>query len=204
MSSSVGPTGSSQYPTGSSQYPTGYTSGRPTYYSSTSYPTAASSQYPSGSTSRPTDSSSSYPTQSSSVPLPAQCSNYKLLDDVTRSVNSTYNYYCDESSDRYTSPDWVGTGYYRVVPPAGNFIADYSNGVQRCGTNTVGYLMDQHPQEAGREINASVCFKGTSNGGCDRTIDVKITNCIDFYVYYLIDVFLCSSRYCSTEKLYYP
>ncbi len=197
------PTGSSQYPTGSSQHSTDYTSvptGRPTYYSSTSY---TGTGYPTGSTQKPTTGVTGYPT-GSHVPLPAQCSNYKLLNDVTRSVNSSYNYYCDESSDRYTSPDWVGTGYYRVVSPAGNFIADYSNGIQRCGTNNVGYLLDQHPQEAGRETDARVCFQGTSNGGCDRTIDVKITNCIDYYVYYLIDVFLCSSRYCGTEKLYYP
>ena len=80
---------------------------------------------PMSSTAPPTASTTTLTTAedstTSSSNLPPECGNYKLLDDSTRNVNEGYGFYCD-SMEEYTSPDWQGANWYRIMPPAGTAI----------------------------------------------------------------------------------
>ena len=48
--------------------------------------------------------------------------NYTLLDDASRNDEYEFGYNCDKTGYSYQSPDWKGTGWYRMVEPAGTMI----------------------------------------------------------------------------------
>ncbi len=91
-----------------------------------------------------TPTTTTLPTTTTDVPTPGppQCRNYYVLDEGDR--NADYGFgvgYCDqEGHDNYTSPNWVGAGYYRIQEPAGIKIPNSSPGYKHCGTNGSGWI----------------------------------------------------------------
>ena len=75
-------------------------------------------------------------------PGPPQCLNHYILDEGNRNANYGFGVgYCDQKGhDNYTSPNWVGAGYYRIQEPAGTRIPNSSPGYKHCGTNGSGWI----------------------------------------------------------------
>ena len=129
---------------------------------------------------------------------------YNTLTDVTRRSN-LYKWlngadYTDNSAPSYgtTSPDWKGTGWYRV----GNNRNITSQVVpsDHCNTYHSGYLAREshHPDEEGKTIPAKICFHLSSSEPCWRELQIQIKNCKGFYIYDLPEVPQCRFRFCTT------
>ena len=112
---------------------------------------------------------------------------------------------CDQGNEkkRYRG-SWKGARWYRFMAPAGTRLPESppkfsspSEGV--CGTYHPGWLKGHHPKKAGEVVNRTVCFKSSSSNNCHfiYTKPVKIRNCGSYFVYYLVDVRGCASRYCA-------
>ena len=111
--------------------------------------------------------------------------------------------YCDstDKSKYYIStlksPGWVGPAWYRM--PAGTpRIPESSPGELHCGTYTTGWLSGVHPTTPGARSNVKYCFH---NGGNDCYVSSqgKVTNCGNYFVYYLGNAPTCNARYCATN-----
>lgn len=66
----------------------------------------------------------------------------------------------------------------------------------RCGTDSPGWLNTAHPAVTDGAIQAKVCFHGSS-GCCERSTNVTVRNCGEFYVYNFHPTPNCSLRYCG-------
>ena len=53
--------------------------------------------------------------------------------------------YGDREKKFYTSAQWKGEGFYRLVEPAGTQIPEYAPGRYHCGTISIGWLNVAHP-----------------------------------------------------------
>ena len=86
--------------------------------------------------------------------------------------------------------------------PAGLVIPETSPGMYHCGTSCPGWLNGTHPVTPGHTINninfCFDCYVSTDND-CYESTRGKVTNCGDFYVYYLEDTNNCDRRYCAAD-----
>ena len=147
----------------------------------------------------------------------AECKNYKSLTDSTRKLNVPANNAtkkADRPGDSFTSVDWQGVGWYRVMGGAGTRIPENPfTSVQSigclvgiccgyCNTCCPGYLPSgSHPQTPGQLVyNVTVCYN-CLNHLCNPRSDhtVKIRHCGDYFVYYLTDATSVFQifRYCT-------
>ena len=73
-----------------------------------------------------------------------------------------------------------------MLPPAGTMMPEKDPGYQHCGTDFPGWMSSTHPTVPGQSKNISICF---SDGGytkpCYGTSKGKVTNCGNFFVYFL-------------------
>ena len=149
--------------------------------------------------------------------------NYKTLSDATRSnkygdgteegSDVNQHFYCDNSKhivDKRSrlSPDWAGSSWYRFIEPAGTKLADQAPGEYHCGTQYPVYLdgyWDQfpatytegsHPTSTNKSFIALYQVDGRKNSL--QFLIRNITNCGDYFVYYLPDV-ECPYRYCASN-----
>ena len=147
-----------------------------------------------------------------------ECTRYTLLTDDTRSIlygDGTSKgsrvqgskWYCDttDTSKFHTSlslksPGWVGPAWYRM--PAGTpRIPESSPGASRCGTYYTGWLSGVHPTTSGASSDVKYCFTYGSND-CEWFNQGKVTNCGNYFVYYLQNTPQCHLRYCATNWLF--
>ena len=141
----------------------------------------------------------------------SECKNYKSLTDSTRKLNvpSAYN---NKRADRlgltYTSVDWQGEGWYRVMGNAGTRIPEYpftsvqSPGYGHCKNYCPGYLpRGSHPQTPGKVVNnVKVCYNCDSymcHPSYKNFNAIKIRHCGDYFVYYLTKSHNENFRYCT-------
>ena len=142
-----------------------------------------------------------------------ECRNYATLNDTTRSIsygNGTEpgsqtdgKRRCDNRGYNHptidVSPDWKGTGWwYRFTLPAGTRIPESSPGDNHCGTSATGWLSGTHPTSTGESLDVKFCFHSSNGDDCKFYQPGKITNCGEFFVYYLKDTSYCALRYCAT------
>ena len=134
--------------------------------------------------------------------LPAGCENYKFRTNPKR--NKSYatplgQAKCDRSGYTYISPDWQGPGWYRISPSIGTKIPTSSMNFNQCGTQASGWISAGSTPEMGQTINAKACFvepgKHTLKH-CSYSTNIKIRNCEQFFLYYLIDTPFCNLGYC--------
>ena len=101
--------------------------------------------------------------------LHPECTDYKTLNDSRRSLhhgNGTREgaepEKCDNNESKwskYTSPDWVGAGWYRMmVGDGGTRIPESPPGVHQCGAHVTGWLKGSHPAVAGQSTKVTFCF----------------------------------------------
>lgn len=120
--------------------------------------------------------------------LPAQCSTYVLNTDVTRNVVYNATISCDSSI--FGSGQWV-----RFSGAAGTQISTSVVPSYSCGTHATGYYSGVMPA-AGATATGTVCYNW-SGVNCNWSNSISVTNCNGYYVYYLINTFSCSLRYCT-------
>ena len=137
---------------------------------------------------------------SSLTELPPECNDYLVLDDSTRNVHhGNEEYYCDWANT--TSPDWQGSNWYRMMPPAGVVITETSLEMYHCGTSFPGWIRGTHPTDEGEQVDVEACFSADYGNGddCYYTQNIKITNCGEYYVYFLPESPRCATRYCAAS-----
>ena len=116
--------------------------------------------------------------------------------DKADGLNDVYN--------RPTSPDWVGSGWYRVTGQAGTSLSTHayqetwvsgSSNDGTCGTHLGSHVTGTHPSTVGQTGAMKICFNLSCNHS--RKHDIVVTNCGSFYVYKLPGILRCSYRYCT-------
>ena len=126
------------------------------------------------------------------------CSNatYTEINEPRRSIKSFWQqgqpYLCDRG---------LRSGWYRFISDAGGKVMMPETSVPEyhCGTHDPIWLNGSHPTVAEGNVVRQGCI---SSFGvvCDDTIDINVTNCGDYYVYYLRPTFYCAVAYCAGEK----
>ena len=113
------------------------------------------------------------------------------------------NWICnfDEEGYSFTSAQWKGEGYYRMMEPAGTQLSEYAPGWGHCGTGATGWLNGSHPEMSGEEVDRKVCIDADRGNkrDCYFGRDIKITNCKGYYVYFLPELDFGYARYCGAN-----
>ena len=148
--------------------------------------------------------------------LPDLCKYHFMLDDPERNKNHGYDGIglCDNAGNDYTSPygyqtksvdwsypspDWQGPGWYRFGATSGSSkIPEDIVDMNHCNAAAAGRLNGRHPEILGEAVQREVCFHYTENwgGSCAWSTDIQILHCGNYFLYNLVDVPYCSSRYC--------
>ena len=92
---------------------------------------------------------------------------------------------------------WVGEGWYRFQEPAGTRMPETPPGHQNCGTVATGWLDGTHPTSLGDSIESKFCFNYDKTN-CKEFTRGKVTNCGNFFVYFLPEPRICKMRYCAS------
>ena len=145
--------------------------------------------------------------------IPDGCLNYFLLYDPSRNKNYglDHNYglgLCDYSNPDgypvypYPSIDWQGSGWYKALlygptSEPSKITEDIVYG-NHCNAQAAGWLNGTHPTLIGQTVQREVCFSygNDPNDICALSTDIYIRNCGEYFLYNLVNVEACSSRYC--------
>ena len=106
-------------------------------------------------------------------------------------------------NQKYTSPDWVGEGWYRLEGKKKYLLYQPPQDENTCGADVQGWLKEPSlfklPKVLGQEVAGTVCFR-VNTDQCALKMEIKILPCDDgaglYYLYYLKEVPQCSYRYC--------
>ena len=125
---------------------------------------------------------------------------YNILDDPTR--NSEYGSadLCD-NSDTHTSPDWKGSGWYKISGSAGSQLPEQPIDPFHCGSYQPGWLNGNHPTDIGEGVDSEVCFN-YAGSTCSHRVGISIIKCLssdggEYYLYFLKNTPACNLRYCT-------
>ena len=131
-------------------------------------------------------------------PDPCHDVDYYVIADGTRSSSyASDHYFSDQSGHSYTSPDWHGPNWYRIVSPAGSRLPETLVESRHCNSFEVGWLNGTHPTMLGETVVRTVCF---NNDGhiCWRKILIEIQHCGNYFLYLLPDTpGTTPARYCA-------
>ena len=133
------------------------------------------------------------------------CTGYNILDEKERNhrfKTPSGTNWCDKTGVSYKrSPKWQGEGWYRIMAPAGTQLVEQYAGTWHCGTGVTGWLEGSHSGiGVGQTVDRKVCFdvyRGSCASYPEWSLDIKIRNCGNFFIYYLKDVNWCNSGYCA-------
>jgi len=151
---------------------------------------------------------------------PVQCweGNYNVLNDPLRSVDSPKDgsdIICDTTDENVqgygtntnkNDHGWMGNAWYRFEGDAGTIMPDSPTLHNFCGTVASGWLATTHPDIVFETIPATYCFRFNNAQKCKWYTEGLVTNCGDFFVYYLVNVATefpkinkCNLGYCVTN-----
>ena len=131
------------------------------------------------------------------------CFEYKILNEKERNHMFTTlsgTYWCDGNKrPSKKSSQWLGPGWYRMMAPAGTKIPDVAQGTHKCGTGASGWMQGSHPVNNLEVVTRKVCFshQSGSSSPCTWTSEIKVKNCISYFLYYLVDTPICNIGYCA-------
>ena len=138
-----------------------------------------------------------------------ECNTYNVLDSASRNEKYREESFCDDlyypfdSEWNALSPQWRGSSWYRFLPPAGTKLSQTPPGRGHCATYSTGWTNSSLPVRAGDIADITLCFDLSKNNGveydCENMSMGKVSNCGDYFVYYLPNVPNCVSRYCATD-----
>ncbi|CAH3173478.1 unnamed protein product, partial [Porites evermanni] len=120
------------------------------------------------------------------------CSSYTELHQPDRNIGHV-NPYGSGICDSAITIQW-----YRFVRAAGTSLPETCPPTNRCKTHAPGWLEVGHPTVADGEVTRKVCFTWGGNC-CSWSTNIQVVNCGDFYVYKLVPISSCQSRYCGDE-----
>ncbi|XP_022787084.1 uncharacterized protein LOC111327217 isoform X1 [Stylophora pistillata] len=140
----------------------------------------------------PSASVSAAPSQSS------ECYNHSYLQDAERGMGHYNGYYGNVDCDYHT----LQSGWYRFLGAAGTEMPTSCVGRYRCGTSVTGWLNGQHPSVADGIVYVQVCFHWSSSC-CLWSTYIRVRNCSGFYVYELVPLSICDSRFCGNGGGYH-
>ena len=85
------------------------------------------------------------------------------------------------------------------MEPAGTLLAEHATGQYHCGTIVTGWLKGQHPDDVGVELEMNVCldFDDGNKYNCYEMINVTVTNCRGYHVYFFPEIIGYYGRYCG-------
>ena len=69
----------------------------------------------------------------------------------------------------------------------------------RCGTHAPGWLQGGHPTEEQGVVTKKVCFHWSGNC-CKWSVNIRVRDCGEFYVYNLPKTPVCYLKYCAEQK----
>ena len=110
--------------------------------------------------------------------------------------------FCDNSIrvvKNATSPNWKGEGWYKIGKSDKDMMLEKPIKPYHCGTVGSGWLNGTHPTEIEQEIKQNVCFSLGSKT-CAKSVEIKILNCFNYYLYYFPETPACMYRYCRGSK----
>ena len=130
--------------------------------------------------------------------FPLECQNYQTLSTEDRK-NA---YISEQTAEGITGCDNnLGPAWFRFEGAAGTKMATSCVQSSRCGTHSTGWLKDAHPTVNEGQVIRKVCFSWGGNC-CTWSIDIKVRNCGDFYIYYINKTppeHTCHLRYCGSD-----
>ncbi|XP_038640714.1 pancreatic secretory granule membrane major glycoprotein GP2-like isoform X2 [Scyliorhinus canicula] len=123
------------------------------------------------------------------------CVNHTVLDQPWRSTKCANtdcsSLKCDED---------LATGWYRFNGSGGSTIPDKLVPRNLCSTHAPGWLNGTHPIPDDGEVTRKVCFHWRENP-CLWSVEIKIKQCSNYFVYYLVKTPFCSLAYCTGEAV---
>lgn len=124
------------------------------------------------------------------------CSNttYTAIDEPRRSTKAVWNVGETPFCDRYLP--W---GWYRFTSYTGGEIPEEIVPENRCGTHFPIWLNGGHPTNKGENVIRQACVH-FGGDGCFDSFDINITNCGDYFVYYLRPPFYCVIAFCAGKE----
>lgn len=130
------------------------------------------------------------------------CSNttYTAINEPRRSNKAVWKVgetpFCDRG---------LRWGWYRFTSYTGGQIPDEKVPENHCGTHAPIWLNGTHPKTGGENVVRQACIHFLGDG-CWERFDINITNCGNYFVYYLRPPFYCSVAYCAGEKfvMFFP
>lgn len=127
------------------------------------------------------------------------CSNttYREINEPRRSTRSVWKKGELALCDRGLQPGW-----YRFTSFGGSKMPETMVRPNHCGTHAPIWLNGRHPSKQGEKVDRKACINAFDlNGGCYSSLDIGITNCGDFFVYYLQPPLYCAVAYCAGAYL---
>ena len=124
------------------------------------------------------------------VALPSQCISYTTNTDSTRNVAYTGCCNCESLSG----------GWYRFLGAAGTRLSTFPSNTGTCSASYPGWFNGSLPTTVGASTNGNMCFSNSGNICYTLTSanNIMVTNCGDYYVFFLTTLSSCSYRYCTT------
>ena len=65
-------------------------------------------------------------------------------------------FYCDRQNETAVSTMWIGSNYYRFLPPAGSMMPVAPTAQYSCGSRAPVWLNGQHPSVPFDEVGATL------------------------------------------------
>ena len=92
-------------------------------------------------------------------------------------------------------------GWYRFVGAAGKKMPTTRVEPFHCGTDWSGWLDGAHPTVENGEVQRTVCFSNreSETQPCKYSEKIFVKNCESYFIYKLVKLTKCESRYCATD-----
>ncbi|XP_013411335.1 protein crumbs homolog 1 [Lingula anatina] len=116
---------------------------------------------------------------------------YEVLDQAWRSLNFTVvdgEEHCDKVG-------WV-TQWYRFSGAAGIKMPNWCVPTHHCGTHAPVWINGSNPVPEDFAVDRQACANWGSDC-CNWSLDVKVRNCVDYFLYYLPPITKCHLAYCG-------
>ncbi|XP_059815951.1 uncharacterized protein LOC132387594 [Hypanus sabinus] len=128
------------------------------------------------------------------------CVNYSILDQLWRRMSSS------STSEQCMSDKNLEQGWYRFSSSGRWKIPETAVPQYCCCGKRQGWLEGSHPTVTEGEVMRKVCFtkNGNNNRASDTCLDIKIKNCIGYFVYLLKPTPAGRNVYCTDSTLRDP
>ena len=123
------------------------------------------------------------------------CTTYEEVSEANRISNYKTPLYGPALCDKYLE------GWYRFVGAAGTRMPTTRVEPYHCGTDWSGWIDGAHPTVEDGEVKRKVCFSNRPSETplCKYSTTIFVKNCESYFIYKLVKLINCDSRYCATD-----